>query len=164
MGTFREHLNTIKKGASREVKEVNENINEDVQNSLQAIVDSLIDAGNILQTAHWNLRSSSFIAIHPWFGETYDALFSMADAVAEQIKIADINLMVNVNRGTTTTATDEQELFERVKESLNSVKYSLEAAMEDSTLSRTLQNLIDGWMADITKMIWFVEASIKTAE
>lgn len=161
MSAFREYLNTIKKGAS---KEVNENINEDVQNSLQAIVDSLIDAGNVLQTAHWNLRSSAFVSIHPWFGETYDALFAMADAVAEQIKIADINLMVNVNRGTTTTATDEQELFERVKNSLNSVKYSLEAAMEDSTLSRTLQNLIDGWMADITKMIWFVEASIKTAE
>lgn len=135
------------------------NVNEGVQASLQTIVDALIDAGNVTQTAHWNLRSSSFVAIHPWFGETYDALFDMADEVAEQIKIADINLMVTVNRGTTVADTDEQELFLRVKKSLEGVKYALEGAMSDTTLSRTLQNLIDGWMANITKMIWFIEAS-----
>lgn len=155
---FRDYINQVKK----ESEKINESkMNEEVQASLQAIVDSLIDAGNVAQTAHWNLRSSSFVAIHPWFGETYDALFGMADEVAEQIKIANIDLMVTVNRGTTVAATDEQELFLRVKSSLEGVKYTLEGAMSDTTLSRTLQNLIDGWMADITKMIWFVDASTK---
>lgn len=158
MISFRDYINQVKK----EKEEINESaMNEEVQASLQAIVDALIDAGSVTQTAHWNLRSSAFVAIHPWFGETYDALFSMADAVAEQIKIANIDNIVNVNRGTTVATTNEQELFLRVKSSLEGVKYNLEGAMSDSTLSRTLQNLIDGWMADITKMIWFIEASTK---
>lgn len=160
MITFREYLKQVSSESQK--SEINEAaINEEVQASLQAIVDALIDAGNVTQTAHWNLRSSAFVAIHPWFGETYDALFSMADTVAEQIKIANINLMVTVNRGTTVAATDEQELFSRVKSSLEGVKYTLEGAMSDITLSRTLQNLLDGWMADIEKMIWFIEASTK---
>lgn len=160
MITFREYLKQVSSESQK--SEINEAaINEEVQASLQAIVDALIDAGNVTQTAHWNLRSSAFVAIHPWFGETYDALFGMADAVAEQIKIANINLMVTVNRGTTVAATDEQELFSRVKSSLEGVKYTLEGAMSDGSLSRTLQNLLDGWMADIEKMIWFIEASTK---
>lgn len=85
----------------------------------------------------------------------------MADEVAEQIKIANIDLMVTVNRGTTVATPDEQELFLRVKSSLEGVKYTLEGAMSDSTLSRPLQNLIDGWVAEITKMIWFIDASTK---
>lgn len=159
MISFRDYINQIKKVEDVQVNE--STMNEEVQASLQAIVDSLIDAGNVAQTAHWNLRSSAFVAIHPWFGETYDALFSMADEVAEQIKIANIDNFVNVNRGTTVAATDEQELFLRVKSSLEGVKYTLEGAMSDITLSRTLQNLLDGWMADIEKMIWFIEASTK---
>ena len=160
MITFREYLKQVSSESQK--SEINEaTMNEEVQASLQAIVDALIDAGNVTQTAHWNLRSSAFVAIHPWFGETYDALFGMADAVAEQIKIANINLMVTVNRGTTVAATDEQELFSRVKSSLEGVKYTLEGAMSDGSLSRTLQNLLDGWMADIEKMIWFIEASTK---
>lgn len=162
MGAFRDLLDEVSSKKQVKIEESTEiKINEEVQQSLQTIVDALIDAGNITQTAHWNLRSSAFVAIHPWFGETYDALFDMADAVAEQIKIANIDLMVNVNRGTTIAATNEQELFNRVKESLNGVKYTLEGAMSDTTLSRALQNLIDGWMAEITKMIWFIEASTK---
>ena len=160
MITFREYLKQVS-SESQKSKITEAAINEEVQASLQAIVDALIDAGNVTQTAHWNLRSSAFVAIHPWFGETYDALFGMADAVAEQIKIANINLMVTVNRGTTVAATDEQELFSRVKSSLEGVKYTLEGAMSDGSLSRTLQNLLDGWMADIEKMIWFIEASTK---
>ncbi len=157
MISFRDYINQVKeKGSMTESA-----MNEEVQASLQAIVDSLIDAGNVAQTAHWNLRSSAFVAIHSWFGETYNALFSMADEVAEQIKIANIDLMVTVNRGTTVAATDEQELFLRVKSSLEGVKYTLEGAMSDSTLSRPLQNLIDGWVAEITKMIWFIDASTK---
>lgn len=136
-------------------------VNEEVQASLQTIVDALINAGNVTQTAHWNLRSSAFVAIHPWFGETYDALFEMADAVAEQIKIANIDLMVNVNRGSTTVATNEQELFFAVYDALNRVKVTLDMAAADSSLSRPLQNLIDGWTSDITKMIWFIQASTK---
>lgn len=162
--TFRDVIGLNKPEIKEEIKYIQESetkINEEVQQSLQAIVDALIDAGNVTQTAHWNLRSASFVAIHPWFGETYDALFDMADAVAEQIKIANIDNFVNVNRGTTTIATDEQELFLRVKDSLAGVKYTLEGAMSDSTLSRALQNLIDGWMAEITKMIWFIDSSIK---
>ena len=156
MISFRDYINQVKE------KEATESaMNEEVQASLQAIVDALIDAGNVTQTAHWNLRSSAFVAIHSWFVDAYDALFGMADSVAEQIKIANIDLMVTVNRGTTVAATDEQELFLRVKSSLEGVKYTLEGAMSDSTLSRTLQNLIDGWMADITKMIWFIDASTK---
>ena len=162
MGAFRDLLDEVSSKKQVKIEESTEiKINEEVQQSLQTIVDALIDAGNVTQTAHWNLRSSAFVAIHPWFGETYDALFDMADAVAEQIKIANIDLMVNVNRGTTIAATNEQELFNRVKESLNGVKYTLEGAMSDTTLSRALQNLIDGWMAEITKMIWFIEASTK---
>ena len=93
MITFREYLKQVSSESQK--SEINEAaINEEVQASLQAIVDALIDAGNVTQTAHWNLRSSAFVAIHPWFGETYDALFGMADAAAEQIKIANINLMV----------------------------------------------------------------------
>ena len=160
MITFREYLKQVSSESQK--SEINEaTMNEEVQASLQAIVDALIDAGSVAQAAHWNLRSSAFVAIHPWFGETYDALFGMADAVAEQIKIANINLMVTVNRGTTVAATDEQELFSRVKSSLEGVKYTLEGAMSDGSLSRTLQNLLDGWMADIEKMIWFIEASTK---
>lgn len=159
MISFRDYINQIKKVEDVQVNE--STMNEEVQASLQAIVDSLIDAGNVAQTAHWNLRSSAFVAIHSWFGETYNALFSMADEVAEQIKIANIDLMVTVNRGTTVATPDEQELFLRVKSSLEGVKYTLEGAMSDSTLSRPLQNLIDGWMADITKMIWFIDASTK---
>ena len=160
MITFREYLKQVSSESHK--TEINEAaINEEVQANLQAIVDALIDAGSTTQTAHWNLRSSAFVAIHPWFGETYDALFGMADTVAEQIKIANINLIVTVNRGTTVAATDEQELFSRVKSSLEGVKYTLEGAMSDGSLSRTLQNLLDGWMADIEKMIWFIEASTK---
>ena len=136
-------------------------LNEEVRASLQTIVDALINAGNVTQTAHWNLRSRAFVAIHPWFGETYDALFEMADAVAEQIKIANIDLMVNVNRGATTVATDEQELFLQVQDALNRVKMTLDMAAADSSLSRPLQNLIDGWTSDITKMVWFIQASTK---
>ena len=140
---------------------LNESLNEEVQNSLQTIVDALINAGNVTQTAHWNLRSSAFVAIHPWFGETYDALFDIADAVAEQIKIANIDLIVNVNRGSTAVATDEYELFMMVQAALDRVKMTLDMAAADSSLSRPLQNLIDGWTADITKMIWFIQASTK---
>lgn len=136
-------------------------LNEEVQASLQTIVDALINAGNITQTAHWNLRSSAFVAIHPWFGETYDALFDMADAVAEQIKIANIDLMVNVNRGSTTVATNEYDLFLMVNDALSRVKMTLDMAAADSSLSRPLQNLIDGWTSDITKMIWFIQASTR---
>ena len=150
----------VKKVGSPSVKEEVE-LSEDVKGSLQAIVDALIAAGNVTQTAHWNLRSSAFVAIHPWFGDTYDALFEMADAVAEQIKIADIDLMVNVNRGTTVPATDEQQLFALVQSSLETVKATLVAAGADSSLDRALQNLIDGWMSEITKMIWFIKASTK---
>jgi DNA-binding ferritin-like protein len=142
-------------------KKVKGSLNEEVQNSLQTIVDALINAGNVTQTAHWNLRSSAFVAIHPWFGETYDALFDIADAVAEQIKIANIDLIVNVNRGSTAVATDEYELFMMVQTALDRVKMTLDMAAADSSLSRPLQNLIDGWTADITKMIWFIQASTK---
>lgn len=160
MITFREYLKQVSQ--KDEKQEITESVmNEEVQASLQSIVDALIDAGSVAQTAHWNLRSSAFVAIHPWFGETYDALFSMADAVAEQIKISNIDNFVNVNRGTTVAASDEQELFSRVKSSLEGVKYTLEGAMSDATLTRTLQSLLDGWMADIEKMIWFIEASTK---
>lgn len=138
-----------------------EPMNEEVRATLQSLVDSLIQAGNVTQTAHWNLRSSAFVAIHPWFGETYDALFSMADAVAEQIKIADIDLMVNVNRGTTEVATDEQELFGMVLSALEFVKSTLDMAATDDSLARSLQNLIDEWTTQITKMIWFVKSSMK---
>lgn len=150
-------------GCTKKVKGgLNESqLNEEVQSSLQTIVDALINAGNVTQTAHWNLRSGAFIAIHPWFGETYDALFDMADAVAEQIKIANIDLMVNVNRGSTSVATDETELFMTVQDALNRAKMTLDMAAADSSLSRPLQNLIDGWTADITKMIWFIQASTK---
>lgn len=136
-------------------------LTEEVQASLQTIVNALINAGNVAQTAHWNLRSRAFVAIHPWFGETYNSLFSMADDVAEQIKIANIDLMVNVDRGATSVATDEQELFLMLKMSLNQVKSALEMAANDGSLSRPLQNLIDGWIASVTKMIWFIEASTK---
>jgi len=136
-------------------------LNEEVRASLQNIVNTLIDAGSITQTAHWNLRSNAFVAIHPWFGETYDALFSMADEVAEQIKIADIDLMVNVNRGTTIPAVGEQELFIAVQAALENVIAALNAAANDTSLSRTLQNLIDGWTASITKMQWFLKASTR---
>ena len=154
---FLNFINESEKSNSKTI----EPLNEEVKASLQTIVDSVINAGNITQTAHWNLRSRAFVAIHPWFGETYDALFDMADAVAEQIKIADIDLMVNVNRGATTVATDEQELFMMVKDALNKVKMSLDMAAADNSLTRSLQNLIDGWTSDITKMIWFINASTK---
>lgn len=136
-------------------------IDESVEGSLQTVVDALIQAGNVAQVAHWNLRSGAFVAIHPWFGETYDKLFDMADDVAEQIKIADIDLMVHVSRGDTTVATDEEELFLMVQESLRDVRDALDAAGNDETLKRSLQNLIDGWVSDIDKMIWFIEASVR---
>ena len=136
-------------------------LNEDVLSSLQRVVDALIHAGNVAQAAHWNLRSSAFVAIHPWFAETYNALFKAADDVAEQIKIANIDLMVNVNRGETKSSDDEQELFLMVKDSLLRVKEALDAAASDTSLNRSLQGLIDTWTTDITKMIWFVSASTK---
>lgn len=142
-------------------QDLNQELNEDVLSSLQRVVDALIHAGNVAQAAHWNLRSSAFVAIHPWFAETYNALFSTADDVAEQIKIANIDLMVNVNRGRTKPSTDEQELFLMVKDSLQSVKEALDTAAADTSLSRSLQGLIDDWTASITKMIWFIEASTK---
>lgn len=150
-----------RKELTNSVSESAEPINEEVKASLQTIVDAVIAAGNVTQTAHWNLRSKAFVAIHPWFGETYDELFDIADAVAEQIKIADIDLMVNVNRGTTVVATDEQELFGMVLDALKKVEATLDMAAADSSLSRTLQNLIDGWNAQIGKMIWFVKSSMK---
>lgn len=157
----------IKQDLSKQTKEVSKELNEsvqlteEVQASLQTIVDAMINAGNVAQTAHWNLRSRAFVAIHPWFGETYDSLFSMADEVAEQIKIANIDLIVNVNRGTTVVASDEQQLFLMVKASLEQVKSALDMAATDGSLTRTLQNLIDGWTANVTKMIWFIEASTR---
>lgn len=158
---FRDLVNgkTVVEHVESEQKDVL--MTEEVQASLQQIVNALIAAGNVTQTAHWNLRSRAFVAIHPWFGETYDALFEMADAVAEQIKIANIDLMVNVNRGTTIVATDEQQLFAMVKLALLDVKSTLDMAATDTTLSRSLQNLIDGWTSDITKMVWFIEASTR---
>ena len=136
-------------------------ISEEVQDSLQVLVNQLIYAGDVIHTAHWNLRSSAFVAIHPWFGETYDALYGMSDDVAEQIKIANIDLMVNVSARTTVIATDEQQLFGMVLEALEGVKSVLVDVGNDTSLDRALQNLVDGWMTDITKMIWFVKASIK---
>ena len=53
-------------------------MNEDVLSSLHRIVDVLIHAGNVTQSAHWNLLSSAFVVIHSWFSETYDVLFNMA--------------------------------------------------------------------------------------
>ena len=142
-------------------QDLDQELNEDVLSSLQRVVDALIHAGNVAQAAHWNLRSSAFVTIHPWFAETYNALFSTADDVAEQIKIANIDLMVNVNRAGTKTSTDEQELFLMVKNSLQSVKEALDAAATDTSLDRSLHGLIDDWTASITKMIWFIEASAK---
>ena len=88
-------------------------------------------------------------------------MFKAADDVAEQIKIANIDLMVNVNRGETKSSPDEQELFLMVKDSLLRVKEALDAAASDTSLNRSLQGLIDTWTTDITKMIWFVSASTK---
>lgn len=142
-------------------QDLGQDLNEDVLSSLQRVVDALVHAGNVAQAAHWNLRSSAFVAIHPWFAETYNTLFSTADDVAEQIKIANIDLPVNVNRGGTKTSTDEQELFLMVKDSLQSVKEALDTAASDTSLTRSLQSLIDNWTTSITKMIWFISASTK---
>ena len=136
-------------------------LSEDVKTSLQNIVDALIKAGDVTHTAHWNLRSSAFVAIHPWLGETYDALFSMADDVAEQIKIVDINNMVVVNRSATIAFTDEQQLFKLVQTELESTLAVIDAAGKDKSIDRTTQNLIDGWRASVAKMAWFVKASIE---
>jgi len=138
-----------------------EPLTEGVQDSLQNIVDSLTQASHVAQTAHWNLRSGAFVAIHPWLGDVYGTLAGMADEVAEQIKISDINLMVSVGSIGTFAGTDEQQLFVEVGGALQGVKNSLENAARDPSLSRVLQNLIDGWIATIDKMIWFVKASIK---
>lgn len=135
--------------------------NEDVLSSLQRVVDALSHAGNVAQAAHWNLRSSAFVAIRPWFAETYNALFKAADDVAEQIKIANIDLMVNVNRSETKSSQDEQELFLTVKDSLLRVKEALDAAHSAASLNRSLQGLIDTLATDNTEMSWFVSASTK---
>lgn len=136
-------------------------ITEETQTSLQRVVNDLIRCGCITQTAHWNLRSSAFVAIHPWFGDTYRKLFSIADDVAEQIKIDDINAFVNVEYGNTKVLTDEQELFAQVNTALITVKNSLDSAARDKDVPRAIQSLIDNWTSDIAKMIWFIKASTK---
>ena len=164
--SFRDLLNASQndlQNASQAIQSSNgsEAINEEVLTSLQTIVDSLVYAGTVALTAHWNLRSSAFVAIHTWFGESYSELFGMADEVAEQIKISDIDLMVNINTFETTVLTNEQNLFKEFLSALEYVESTLNMAANDITLSRPLQNLIDNWITQITKMIWFVKSSIK---
>lgn len=136
-------------------------LTEEVRASLQTVVNALADAADVVHTAHWNLRSNAFTAIHPWFGETYDALRDMMDGAAEQIKISDIDLMVTISRNMTISATDEQELFGMVLVALQQVLATLAAAAADDSLPRDLQSTIDVWTADVKKMVWFVKASMK---
>jgi len=134
-------------------------LNESVVDSLQSIVNSLVDAANVAQVAHWNLRSKSFISLHPWLGETYQTLNDMVDGVAEQIKISNINLMVNVSPSTIVPFSNENILFEYLLSSIERVNNELDMAADDISIPRPLQNLIDNWITTVSKIIWTIKAS-----
>ena len=157
MNNFRNYLNNLKTPNTPNTPK--KEINESTQESLQYIVNSLIFAGNVAQTAHWNLRSKNFISLHEWFGEVYEELFKIADGVAEQIKISNINDIVNIRYNETIVFNNESDIFNSLKDSLVSVKNSIEMAMEDPSISRATQSLIDEWMTKVEKMIWFIEAN-----
>lgn len=127
---------------------------------LESVVDSLINAADTVQTAHWNLKSPNFVSLHGWFGNTYNALFMLADEVAEQIKIIDIDNKVSVKRQSSSVETDEQTILKDIKNSLDEVLVKLDKAAKNKSFDRTTQNLIDGWIAAVSKMKWFVESSI----
>ena len=131
--------------------------NDDLKVALTVIVR----AADTMQAAHWNLRSSNFIALHPWFGEKYDELFDIADGIAEQIKIRNIDEPVSISRQEVLVTSDEQALLSNIRMQLGVTAMALMSASKNPAMDAPTKNLLEGWQGDVEKMKWFVTSSIK---
>jgi len=128
--------------------------------SLKTFLNDVMFVANQSQSSHWNMRSPSFVALHPFFGDLYNAMIGHADAIAEQIRILDIEEMVSVSHRDTLQTFDEVENLEAVEEALEAAAISGEAASDgygDAT-----KNVIDGIVGDLQKWKWKINSS-KTA-
>lgn len=130
--------------------------NDDLLLALNVVVR----AADSMQAAHWNLRSSNFVALHPWFGEKYDELFDIADGIAEQIKIRNIDEPVSISRQEVLVVADEQSLLANMSIQLGAAILSLSRASRNPDMDAPTVNLLEGWQGQIEKMKWFVKSSI----
>ncbi len=156
MKTFKQFVKNIRE----EISEEEPTVVSDPISDLHAALKAVINAADIVQTAHWNLRSANFVALHPWLGETYGKLFDIADGIAEQIKIKNINNYVSISRDDTTVMVDEQILLRHVRSALIGSINSISTAATNPDMDAPTVNLLEGWQGDVEKMKWFIEASI----
>lgn len=127
---------------------------------LRVALNIVVRAADTMQAAHWNLRSSNFIALHPWFGEKYNELFDVADGIAEQIKIRNIDEPVSISRQEVLITADEQALLSNIKIQLGATAMALMSASKNPAMDAPTVNLLEGWQGEVEKMRWFVTSSI----
>lgn len=135
-------------------------LNSEHIDALNVALNLVVGAADVVQMAHWNLRSSNFVALHPWLGDKYSELFKIADGIAEQIKIYDIDNMVTIKRREVAAITDEQILLHYVRISFTAAVAGIKEAAEHPGTNAPTRNLLEGWQGEIEKMRWFVTASL----
>lgn len=136
-------------------------VDNDSVSVLKAALNDVIRCADVAQTAHWNVRSITFIALHPWLGEVYESLLTIADGIAEQIKIQNIDNMVTAAHQQCPMFTNDKLILAHLRLTLESAISAIEHAAINGVDAPT-KNLLEGWQGEIQKMRWFVEASLKT--
>ena len=59
---------------------------ESVESTLQSTLYNLIELHNQIKSAHWNLVSPNFIALHEHFDKSAEVVYAAIDEVAERIR------------------------------------------------------------------------------
>jgi len=156
MKTYKEFKNQI----AEQIEVGSNSIESSAVSNLRTALNSTISAADVAQSAHWNLRSTNFITLHPWLGETYSALLVIADGIAEQIKIKSIDNLVIATHQRVLVITDEGLILRHLKITLESLIDDIETAATNPTIDAPTKNLLEGWQGEVQKMKWFVEASL----
>lgn len=129
----------------------------DLEHALHAVVN----AADVAQTAHWNVRSITFIALHPWLGEVYESLLTIADGIAEQIKIKNIDNIVTAVHQLCPIFTNDKLVLSYLQLNLEGAIELIEIAAKNPIHDGPTKNLLEGWQGEVQKMRWFIEASLK---
>ncbi|NLY85323.1 MAG: DNA starvation/stationary phase protection protein [Tissierellia bacterium] len=138
---------------------------------LQKYLSNLAVLNIKLHNIHWNVVGSQFMEVHEFTEEIYDKLFEALDEVAELLK------MKNEYPLSTLAEYLEKSDIEEIKAKDFSIKESLEIVKKDlesmKALATEIRNIADeegdfetvaifeGYVADYSKNIWFLDAMLK---
>lgn len=136
---------------------------------LEPILINAMDLQIQTKLAHWNVRGPHFFSLHPLFDQVFNQVAEGVDAVAERMAqmggLLDSSVQTISEKSALPTYTPSatgSACLQTIVSALSQLIRQIHEGMKHLDHDASSLDLVTGWVRELEKQLWMVEAHLQT--